>query len=142
LTGVCRRIEQRFRARPESVRAVRRFLASTLGAWGGRERDPATQAILLVASELSTNSVEATDEDFCVTMTVHRQYAEIAVEDRAPRAARLVPAGADECSGRGLAIVAAVSSNWGQDPYDGAHKKVWSRVALPPDSPLPGDCRL
>ena len=142
---VCRRIEQRFASRPESVGAVRRLLASTLQGWGLDDSDvgrAATQAILLVASELSTNSVAATSEDFGVAMTVHRGYAEISVEDRAPEDAKLASAGPDESTGRGLTIVAALSDRWGQEPFDGFHKRVWSQVPLPPGLAVAGDCRL
>jgi hypothetical protein len=142
---VCRRIEQSFESRPESVKEVRHLIATTLKAWGADDQDwevAIKQALLLVASELSTNSVQATAEDFCVAMTVHRDYAEISVEDRAVKAATPVDAGPDESSGRGLAIVAALSCRWGQETHDGVGKKVWSRVALPRDWAPTRGCTL
>ena len=96
----------------------------------------------LIASELSTNSVEATSEDFTVAMTVHRTYAEVSVEDRAPGAARVIPAEATDSSGRGLAIVAALSCRWGQEAFDGVRKKVWSHVPLPAGSALSRYCTI
>jgi hypothetical protein len=91
---------------------------------------------------LSANAVEATDDDFRVTMTVHRHFAEIAVEDRDSRPARLISAGPDELRGRGLAIVDALSSRWGQEPCHTSGKRVWSEVSLPVGSALTQDCRL
>ena len=142
---MCRRVEQSFASRPESVGAVRRLLARTLRAWGvddEHDTSPATEAILLVASELATNSVTATTEDFCMVMTVHRAYAEISVEDRAAEEARPTRAAPDETSGRGLTIVAALSSRWGQEPFDGYRKRVWSHVPLPPGLVVAGDCHF
>jgi hypothetical protein len=121
------------------------LIEATLKAWGVDRQDPASWAcdtLILVASELSTNSVEATGEDFMVAMTVHRTYAEISVEDRAPALARLMPARIDDSRGWGLAIVAALSSQWGQEPFDGVRKKVWSRVPVPPGSVLSRYCTL
>jgi hypothetical protein len=75
-------------------------------------------------------------------MTVHRTFAEISVEDRAPAAARLKLARMEDSSGRGLAMVAALSSQWGQEPFDGVRKKVWSRVPVPPGSVSSRYCTL
>jgi hypothetical protein len=131
---MCSRIVRSFRSRPESVREVRRLVASALQTWSGQDPDSfgaGSWAIPLIASELSANAVEASSEDFRVALTVHRDCVEIAVEDRDRRPARVVGAGPDDCSGRGLALVAALSSSWGQEPHDGCRKKVWSRVAVP-----------
>jgi hypothetical protein len=124
---------------------VRRLIATTLKTWGVDEQDPASSArdaLVLIASELSTNSVKATGEDFTVVMTTHRTYVEICVKDRAPASARQMPAWLADSGGRGLAIVAALSCQWGQEPFDGACKKVWSRVPVPEGSRLAWHCTL
>ena len=132
---VCKRIEQNFESRPESVAAARRLVAAALNDWGIDDTETGRvflSEILLIVSELSTNAVEATAEDFRLTVAQAADYVDIAVEDSDPRPAELIVAGPDDATGRGLALVAALSSSWGQDMHDGNSKRVWARVARPP----------
>jgi hypothetical protein len=140
---MCRRIEQSFASHPESVRAARRLLAATLRAWGVDDRDAVDSPcsnILLVASELSTNAIKSKSKDFRLAITVHRHYAEVEVEDRDPTPVKPRRAGPHDSSGRGLSIVAALSTRWGQELHGDLGKKVWSRVPLPGGSAVCEDC--
>jgi hypothetical protein len=75
-------------------------------------------------------------------MTVHRDRAEIEVADRDPAPAQQGRAHLDDDGGRGLALVAALSTRWGQEPHDGRGKKVWSWVRLPAGSAVAEDCSM
>ena len=132
---MCKRIAQNFPSRPESIAAARSLAVAALGDWEDVDA-PAGRAflldILLIVSELTTNATQATAEDFRLTLRQGADYVEIAVEDSDPRPARLVTPRPDQISGRGLALVAALSASWGQETYHGNGKKVWARVARPP----------
>jgi hypothetical protein len=111
---------------PESARAVRRFLTETLVAWGAEDliRDAS-----LVGSELAGNAVRHAASPF--RMTVRRSGGDlvIAVHDASSSMPEeLPPAAIDAQSGRGVAIVAALSTHWGTDVLaDG--KVVWAALS-------------
>jgi anti-sigma regulatory factor (Ser/Thr protein kinase) len=142
---MCRRIQRRFDSRPESVPEARHLVAWALREWGVDERDSAAAAIsdlLLVASELVTNAAKASTHTFVLTVEAHRDHVELDVADEDPRPVRRLDPGLDQFSGRGMGIVEAVASSWGQTPHDGSTKRVWCRVSVPPGSALGHDCRL
>lgn len=142
---MCKHIERRFQGRTESVPAARRLVAQTLEEWGVDEADVAAGAggdLVLVASELVTNAAKAASSTFVVTVDAHRDYVDLTVMDEDPRPARRLEPGLDLANGRGLGIVDALSSQWGQTPFDGLTKTVWCRVDLPAGSILGRECRL
>lgn len=98
--------------------------------------------LLLIASELVTNAAKSRSSAFLLAIDAHRDHVEVAVVDEDPHPARRMAPGTDQYSGRGLGIVEALSSSWGQDPYDGHTKRVWCRMDLPPGSVLGSGCRL
>lgn len=96
---------------------------------------------LLVVSELISNAVKAGCVAVGLTVEVHRDHVRIAADDDAPGVPRRVTVGPGDRSGRGLAIVEALSRTWGVQP--GAHgKRVWADVAIRPGITLAVDCRL
>jgi len=110
---------RRFRGRPESVTAARRFVRDVL-------RDQSREivdAAELMACELATNCVQHAQSDF--ELAIHSKD-QIRVEVRDTNRGRPVlrfPAPEDP-SGRGLRIVQAMSDTWGIIPStDG--KTVW-----------------
>ena len=109
------------------------------------EHDVASEAggdLLLVASELVTNAAKASSDRFVLTVDAHRDHVELVVADHDPRPAERLQPGLDQANGRGLGIVAALCTQWGQTPFDGSSKKVWCRIDLEPGSILGRECRL
>lgn len=142
---MCRRIEHEFDSRPESVPEARRLVARALEKWGLDERDVASEAggdLLLVASELATNAAKAASDGFVVSVDAHRDHVELVVVDHDPRPAQRLEPGMDQANGRGLGIVAALCTQWGQTRFDGSSKRVWCRIDLAPGSALGRECRL
>ena len=120
-------------------------MAWALQDWGVDERDIAAAAggdLLLVASELVTNAAKSSSEDFVLLVEAHRDRVELTVVDQDPHPARRLEPGTDQFNGRGLGIVEALASSWGQRPYDGRTKAVWCRMDVPSGSVLGRGCRL
>ena len=121
----------RVRREPTSAAAVRRELGADLTDRGvARER---IDEILVVASELVGNAIrhsgaartewiDVTWEIDAAGITIH--VGDSSMEDPQPRAAK-----PDETSGRGLAIVRAISDDWGVQRL-GNGKRVWAHVPL------------
>jgi anti-sigma regulatory factor (Ser/Thr protein kinase) len=110
---------------PPAVGAARRFVDRTLAAWdvvGGRDD------AMLVVSELATNAVRHAGSPFRVSVMRRAGQVRISVRDIGRGGPTVRSATAASTSGRGLALVAAVSSSWGVEPEaDG--KVVWADVA-------------
>ncbi len=142
---MCRSLEQRFPCRSESVTDARRAVAHVLAEWGVGAPDPAAVSaddLVLAASELSANAAKSDSCEFLLVLNAHRTYIELCVRDHDPHPARMQPANCDVAGGRGLRIVAALCSGWGQTPHDGSTKSVWCRFDVPPGSVLGRGCRL
>ncbi|WP_375478855.1 ATP-binding protein [uncultured Jatrophihabitans sp.] len=83
----------------------------------------------LVLSELVTNAIRARCRDLQVTLVVSERSVRVEVFDDAPGTPALVAFQPDSDHGRGLAIVAAVSQEWGVRPaVDGKH--VWAVLSV------------
>ena len=135
-----RRLRLRLSAEPVSVPAARRFVADGLSTWGlSRLADHAT----LCVSELAGNAALHSGGTFMhVDLGRHRDVVRVSVEDDGAVPARAVtprpnfpdpndPADLvleDEATtGRGLAIVSILASDWGvETTADG--KRVWFEV--------------
>lgn len=80
----------------------------------------------LVVGELAANAVTHARTAFTVSVHDGHDSVLLTVCDRSPELARCVNADVRETSGRGLAIVDALSRNWGvTTPTDGS-KSVWA----------------
>lgn len=104
---------------------ARGLIAAALGAW----RDPAD--IVLIASELVTNAVQHGSPPLVLGLSIAPARARVSVMNARGESAtqpRIVAAGADEPDGRGLAIVAALSADWGWESDDNS-MTVWAEVA-------------
>ncbi|QIP71027.1 ATP-binding protein [Streptomyces sp. VN1] len=113
------------------VSAVRQHLSKALVGWG--VTDEVTDVVVLLASELVTNAVLHCRTSYAqvgvaLTLDGTELTLEISDPDR-DRLPRLHDSAPDEEGGRGLALVAALSEDWGcrQDPYT---KCVWARFTL------------
>jgi hypothetical protein len=119
-------IEATFRWSRRSPAEARRFVTDTLEAWGCG--DLVADATLL-ASELTTNALLHARTGFTVALS-HQPDGSIRVAVRDAGLGRPRPrhAGPLDGSGRGLAMVDVVASDWGSDLFpDG--KVVWAELA-------------
>lgn len=120
-----------FDGRAESVAEVRRFTVKVLG------ENPGTDVVELVASELATNAVQHSDSGqpgghFTMHLAESANRWRVRIDDAGgPKepCVKTADAKGDE-AGRGLTLVAALSSDWGVigDHYARA---VWAEIEMP-----------
>ena len=110
---------------PLAARAVRRFVGQTLGAWGLGELD---SDAMIVVSELASNALLHATCPFRVSVRRCDSVVRIEVQDLSPALPRRCDVAVDALGGRGIALVAALSTRWGTEPApDG--KVVWAELA-------------
>jgi DNA-binding NarL/FixJ family response regulator len=116
-----------FAAAPESVSAARRFVAGTLAEW---ELTELADTITLLLSELVTNAIVHADAAPDVTVRLLPDRVHVEVADARPETVRAQETSDDETStsGRGLALVEALATDWGSVAVPGG-KVVWFDVA-------------
>ena len=123
--------EMLVRQEPASVSAARRELALELDLYD--VHPDIIEDAELVLTEILGNAirhcapVERSDLD--VSWTVLPDAVSISVEDPCQQFPTLRSAAPDAPSGRGLAIVEALSTEWGVD-RTARGKRVWARIAL------------
>jgi hypothetical protein len=106
----------------DAPRAARCFVIETLRQWG---RDELVDDAAVIVSELATNAVVHAQSDFTVTMSSPAGGVRITVRDASvapPILGDLVTT--TNTSGRGVALVATLSDEWGSDLL-GDGKIVW-----------------
>lgn len=128
-------------ATPQAPAAARTFVETSLSAI---YRDPSVIAetcedVVVIVSELATNAVQAATTSLWVELEVGPGHVRVAVTDEASGMPTVSgPAAFDQPYGRGLAIVAALSRDWGVMPVIGGAmgKTVWARLdlAVAPDA--------
>jgi anti-sigma regulatory factor (Ser/Thr protein kinase) len=112
----------------EAVVAVRRFVTAALRLWGD---DDLVEDAVLVASELATNAVMHASSPFRLSVDRSIGVICLAIQDAASGQAREQSATDDGLSGRGMAIVNALSRRWGCDSLP-AGKVVWAELVVGP----------
>jgi anti-sigma regulatory factor (Ser/Thr protein kinase) len=114
-----------------SAALVRHSIADDL-AGSGIDSD-SIDDVVLVASELVGNAVRhaaaSFDSSLAVSWDVEADAVVVRVLDGSPELPRQRATKDTENSGRGLAIVAAVSADWGVRRNEHG-KQVWARVAI------------
>jgi len=127
-----RQVTRRLPPTPASVFLARRFTTQMLDAWevvGG-----IAEAAELVISELVTNAARHSEDPIEVRLSCVDELLRIEVEDTSHRMPAELPAMEDVDSeatgGRGLPLVAAMSSRWGVES-EGLSKCVWAEFDLP-----------
>jgi anti-sigma regulatory factor (Ser/Thr protein kinase) len=80
----------------------------------------------LVVSELATNAVVHAGSPFTVTLGASEETVLLEVLDRAHTSPTLVANHTLETSGRGIAIMQAVSRDWGVSELSSGGKSVWA----------------
>jgi anti-sigma regulatory factor (Ser/Thr protein kinase) len=126
---------------PSSVGTARRFIEARVSAWSFPRR--AGEQLVLIGSELVTNAVLHARTDLTLTLELDDGRARISVKDQSQAPATLRHYRTDALTGRGLAVVAALSDSWGiSAAADG--KVVWAEVAAVSDAgeaPRPPELR-
>ncbi|WP_411070560.1 ATP-binding protein [Streptomyces sp. cmx-4-25] len=132
---------------PNAVRWARLHTTDILSRW----RVPATviETVELIVSELTTNAVQhpeegeqvspysslSTPRTFELVLQIGNGAVRVSVCDNDEQAPVLKQPGVDATSGRGILLVAAMSSKWGHYPVrnrDRVGKVVWAEVSLAP----------
>jgi anti-sigma regulatory factor (Ser/Thr protein kinase) len=104
---------------------IRDRVAAVLAAWGLHDVDD----VLLVVSELVSNALRYGGEVVRVSLDRRARSVLVSVVDTSPILPSAHAAADDDEHGRGLRLVAAVSTRWGAEPWrDG--KRVWAQVHL------------
>lgn len=130
-----RRAQADYEAHPVSPGAARRFLRGVLAEWGWPDRAGIAE---LVLTELTTNALVHARSPFRVVLFEHRGRLRLAVEDANRDLPRRYDPGPDACSGRGLALIEALSCEWGCSVRSDG-KQVWADLALAePKGPVEG----
>jgi anti-sigma regulatory factor (Ser/Thr protein kinase) len=113
---------------PTAPRAAREFVNRTLLDWRLSQQIPAAA---IVVSELVTNAMTHAGSDIDLTVSEYRQSVRVAVRDRSHELPVERPGGMDR-KGRGLAIVAGLSSAWGVLHHPDGGKVVWAVLDASP----------
>ena len=109
---------------PASVSRIRRFaVAACRDVAGGR----VCETVELLVSEVATNALVHGAGDVRVDVRTQGGSVRIEVSDDSPAVPVPRDAGLDGESGRGMALVAALSDDWGTEPRAGG-KTVWFEV--------------
>ena len=117
---------------PTAVSCARLHAVHVLHEWGLREL--ADDAALIV-SELMTNAADASAmlperPPVVLRLTAGQSSVLIEVWDQSPLDLEPREADADDECGRGLAVVAALSTRWGSERTERRRKVVWAELAL------------
>jgi DNA-binding NarL/FixJ family response regulator len=111
-----------------SVRLARRFVSERLVEWGLEAiRDDA----LLVTSELAANAITHADSSCRLRVSLTPTTLRIDVIDTGSGTPEPQPPSATEEHGRGLHLVAAVTTAWGLEMVPDDGKIVWAELARP-----------
>ena len=106
-------------------RDARRLVADQVTEWG---LDDVRDDLRLIASELVTNALIHTSGPVEISLSTGPDHVRIEVSDPSTVAPEVTQADPDDDHGRGLAIVASLSRDWGVD-YHPHGKTVWADVA-------------
>jgi hypothetical protein len=112
----------------------RALVTRTLVEWGIQDDGQPSSAfgdLLLVTTELLANAARVCAGPVTLSMAATPTGIRVTVIDDSPRAPTLPASAAQATGGRGLRIVEALASSWGQTPYRDGTKSVWAEVAIP-----------
>lgn len=118
---------RRLSADPTAVSAARRFVRDTFSDWG---LDRSTDAELIV-SELVTNALVHGDGPPLVRLERRSDRVRIEVDDPSDHPPTLRHPDRNQISGRGLAIIETVATQWGHHPRSDGGKTVWAELPAP-----------
>ena len=122
-------------AQPLSVKGARGFVTEVL-----TEHDLAwlVNDVQMVVSELATNALIHARTSFTVKLrTALGEAVVLEVRDGSQSGPVIAAIAHLSTTGRGIAIVAALSQDWGVDTYKGGGKSVWAVFPTPGRPGLP-----
>ncbi|MFE9661221.1 ATP-binding protein [Streptomyces sp. NPDC005955] len=121
-------------ALPSRIGQIRRIVSAQLRYW---HVDALIDHASLGVTELLANVHRHAEPDKTCTVDMELLFDRLTVSvlDHDPRLPQVRPAGPFDTSGRGLAMVAAVSESWGARPFGTSGKIVW--FTLPAAVPAP-----
>ncbi len=108
-----------------SVREARALVRRTLGDWG---LPGLLDEASLVVSELATNALNHAESSFEVRISLHPSSVRLEVADSGPGTPEPQPHSDTREGGRGLLLIAAMSTSWGID-HSASGKVVWAELA-------------
>jgi anti-sigma regulatory factor (Ser/Thr protein kinase) len=111
----------------EAAGHARAFTAKALAAWGMAAE--LTDDILLACSELVTNAIEHGTGVITLVLRHDGPLVELRVGDEGGGTPEAHPFGPRSARSRGLAIVQALSAEWGWSPGE-TGKSVWARFQV------------
>jgi anti-sigma regulatory factor (Ser/Thr protein kinase) len=111
---------------PESVPAARHFVVDVLRSWGNEDL---TADAALIISELATNALSHAMSPFRAVLDRRGGGLRIGVEDATDIPLERRNTDAEDTSGRGVAIIEALSERWGYSAVPGG-KVVWAELPL------------
>lgn len=111
-------------ALPSRIGQVRRIVSAQLRYW---HLDPLIDRAALGVTELLSNVHRHASPDKTCTVEIELRpdRLTVSVRDRDPRLPVVAEAGHEATTGRGLAMVAAMSESWGAQPDGDRGKVVW-----------------
>lgn len=112
-----------------SVGDARRFLRGALTDWGADDYEGGAAQVL---TELATNAALHARSAYTVHLVLERSALLVEVTDSSPVRPQQRHYGSEATTGRGIALVEALSTAWGVESSP-TGKTVWCRVA--PDEP-------
>ncbi|MET9595535.1 ATP-binding protein [Streptomyces sp. NPDC006516] len=117
-------------ALPSRIGQVRRIISAQLRYW---HLDPLIDQAALGVTELLTNVHRHAQPDKSCTVELELllDRLTVSVHDHDPRLPTVCDADSSATSGRGLAMIAAVSESWGVRPSAGTGKVVWFTLPAP-----------
>ncbi|MEU7580587.1 ATP-binding protein [Streptomyces sp. NPDC041068] len=123
-----------FTSTPRGARLARRLTSHRLNEWGHPYASPANETVALITAELTANAVRhghVAGRDFHLRLTEAEGILRIEVTDTRAECPLTTSTDIESESGRGLLLVAALSSKWGTTPRNGAPgKTVWAELHL------------
>lgn len=122
----------RLPADPASVAAARALVRDELTGAG---RPDLVEDAALAVTELAANAVLHAHTEITVTVAVTDAGVRVVVEDGSAVLPVPLPVGPSALSGRGLALVAAVTDRWGADPAVTGGKAVWFELTTAKSAP-------
>ena len=111
-----------------SAHAAREFVAQKVSDW---HLDPMLDDVLLVTSELAANAVTHAESSCRLRVSLNPTSLRIDVLDTGTGTPEPQPASKTSEHGRGLHLVAALTTAWGLEMVPGEGKLVWAELARP-----------
>jgi anti-sigma regulatory factor (Ser/Thr protein kinase) len=128
---MCWKAETDLLADADAPRIARAFLNSWLGEQLGWTDDAGLfDDAALIASELVSNAVRAGSHQVGFALLMHRDELIVQAVDDAEGWPTRRSVTSDETTGRGLLLIAALSTTWSAERIAGGGKRVWASLPI------------